>query len=171
MRQSKYFHYFVEGDDEEKIIDTLKTEMQLIIPGKVEVFNVVERELTRLRLISLKKGTTVVLVFDIDTGKIDTLLKNIAILKRESAVSNVLCITQVQNLEDELIRSCDIRQIKELTGSKSNKDFKHDLIRGNRIDLKLIKHNFNFERFWSCCAENQYKDIQNDSNKIRIRNK
>ena len=119
MRQSKYFHYFVEGDDEEKIIDTLKTEMQLIIPGKVEVFNVVERELTRLRLISLKKGTTVVLVFDIDTGKIDTLLKNIAILKRESAVSNVLCITQVQNLEDELIRSCDIRQIKELTGSKS----------------------------------------------------
>ena len=47
----------------------------------------------------------------------------------------------MKNLEDELIRSCDIRQIKELTGSKSNKDFKRDVIKDNSFHKKLLKHN------------------------------
>ena len=66
----KYYHYFVEGQDEEKLIN---------------------------------------------------------FLKRSGIVSRVLCVTQVKNLEDEFLRSCNIRKIRELTGSKSDKDFKHDL--------------------------------------------
>lgn len=127
MRKNKYYQYFVEGDDEEKLIKVLKTDMQLIVPGKVQKFNVVEQKLTKLRLMSLKSGTTVVLVFDTDTGKSSVLKENIAFLEKESAVAEVLCITQVKNLEDELKRSCNIKQIKELTGSKSNSDFKRDL--------------------------------------------
>ena len=71
---------------------------------------------------SLKMGTSVVLVFDTDTGNIDILRENIQFLRKEQNIKEVICITQVKNLEDELIRSCDIRQIKELTGSKSNKE-------------------------------------------------
>ena len=41
MGKNKYYQYFVEGDDDKKFIDTLKTEMQLIIPGKVQKFNVI----------------------------------------------------------------------------------------------------------------------------------
>ena len=31
----KYYQYYVEGQDEEKIIQVLKTELRLIEPGKV----------------------------------------------------------------------------------------------------------------------------------------
>lgn len=84
MGQSKYYHYFVEGEDEEKLIQVLKTDLRLIVPGKVQKFNVVEQKLTRLRLMSLKEGTTVVLVFDTDTGKVDILKETIAFLKNKS---------------------------------------------------------------------------------------
>ncbi len=43
-------------------------------------------------------------------------------------VKEVICITQVKNLEDELLRSCDVKQIKELTGSKSNSNYKRDML-------------------------------------------
>ena len=68
------YHYYVEGDDEKKVIDTLKTSMQLIISGKVDVFNVIERKFTRNQIMRLKQGTIVVLVFDTDTNQVDTLL-------------------------------------------------------------------------------------------------
>ena len=42
----KYYQYYVEGQDEEKIIQVLKTELQLIEPGKVEKFNVVSEKFT-----------------------------------------------------------------------------------------------------------------------------
>ena len=30
----KYYHYFVEGQDEEKLINVLKTDMRCIVSGK-----------------------------------------------------------------------------------------------------------------------------------------
>lgn len=80
-----------------------------------------------------------------------------------------MCITQVKNYEDELIRSCDIRQIKELTGSKSNKDFKRDVIKDNSFHKKLLKHNFNFQKFW-ISSDAAYKCINNDAERIKLRN-
>lgn len=115
----KYYQYYVEGQDEEKIIQVLKTELQLIAPGKVEKFNVVSEKFTELRIMPLKMGTIVVLVFDTDAGNIDTLKENIKFLNKQRTIKKVLCITQVKNLEDELKRSCNIKEIKELTGSKN----------------------------------------------------
>ena len=69
--------YFVEGEDDKKMIDTLKTQMGLIKPGKVQVLNVVTEEITDLRLRALSPGTTVVLVFDVDAGNVDILNRNI----------------------------------------------------------------------------------------------
>lgn len=42
MRKNRYYHYFVEGEDEEKLLKVLKTDLQLIVPGKVQKFNVVQ---------------------------------------------------------------------------------------------------------------------------------
>ena len=56
--------------------------MKLIIPGIARVFNVVENVLTNSRLITIKENTTVILVFDTDTGKVDKVKKNIEILKK-----------------------------------------------------------------------------------------
>lgn len=167
MSQSKYYHYFVEGEDEEKLIQVLKTEMRLIVAGKVQKFNVVEQRLTRLRLMTLKEGTTVILVFDTDTGKADILKENIDFLKRENGIEDVLCVTQVKNLEDELKRSCNIKQIKELTGSQSNKEFKHDFIRDSAVGQKLLRHGFDFSKFWNLSATGEYSSIRNDAGKIK----
>ena len=39
---TKYYQYFVEGEDEKKIINTLKSDMGLIQAGKVQVVNCVQ---------------------------------------------------------------------------------------------------------------------------------
>ena len=100
----KNYQYYVEGEDEEKIVKVLKTELRLIEPGKIEKFNVVSEQFTNLRVMSLKMGTVVVLVFDTDAGNIDILKKNIEFLKKQKSIKKVLCITQVKCLEDELKR-------------------------------------------------------------------
>ena len=59
MRKGNYY-YFVEGADDAKIINVLKTDLRLIIPGKVQVFNVMQEKITTPRLMSLKKDTIVI---------------------------------------------------------------------------------------------------------------
>ena len=167
MKREQY-HYFVEGEDDRKVVNTLKTDLQWIKPGKVQVFNVIEEELTSLITRTLKPGTIVVLVFDTDTGKKNTLLKNIRFLQKDSNVKQVLCIMQVTNLEDEFLRSCAISQIKELTGSKSNSDYKRDLLRQSNLADKLKKHQFQFEKFWNS-SDKVYESICNDSAQIKIK--
>ena len=164
---AKYYQYYVEGQDEEKLIQVLKTELRLIEPGKVEKFNVVSEELTKLRIMSIKMATIVVLVFDTDAGNINTLKKNIKFLKEQKAIKNVLCITQVKNLEDELKRSCDIKDVKELTGSKSNSDFKHDIRKEKQFGKKLLKKGFDIKKFWAQTDNYIYKEISNDANEIK----
>lgn len=167
MGQGKYYHYFVEGENEEKLIKVLKTDLQMIIPGKVQTFNIVEKKLTRTRIMSLKKGTTVVLVFDTDTGNAAILQDNIAFLKKEGTVKEVLCVAQVRNLEDELVRSCNIKQIRELTGSRSNRDFKRDMIKDNNFDQKLLQHGFDLGKFWNEMPGDEYRGIKNDGYRIK----
>ena len=63
-KASGIFQYYVEGDDEKRVIEVLKTDMRLIIPGKVQILNVVQERLTDLKLRTLQDGTTLVFVFD-----------------------------------------------------------------------------------------------------------
>lgn len=169
MGKSRYYHYFVEGADEEKIINILKTGMRLIQPGKVQIFNVVEQKFTKPRFMSIKDGTTVVLIFDTDTGKVSTLLDNIAFLNKIKSIVEILCITQVRNLEDELMRSCNITQIRELTGSKTNSEFKHDLLKTNNFAGRLLKLDFDFDKFWITNDKNEYKEIENRAYVIKLK--
>ena len=137
MGQNKNNHYYVEGDNEKKMISILKTDYQFIVPGKVEKFNVVQDEFTKKRLMTLKKGTVAILVFDTDTNNSDILDKNICFLREQSIIRDIICVTQVSKLEDELKRSCNIKAIKELTGSKTNTEFKSDMIKDNSFKKKL----------------------------------
>lgn len=167
MGKKGYYQYYVEGEDERKLLSVLKTEMGLIVPGKIEVVNVLQEEITAIRLMQLKKGTTVILVFDTDVGNVDILKANISILEKCSVVKQVICIPQVKNLEDELIRSCNIKQIKELLGSKSNKDYKHDLIVEKNLQKKLLKRGFDINSFWNKTPQNQYRDIMNQADRVK----
>lgn len=163
----KYIQYFVEGEDEEKVLSVLKTDMQLIVPGKVSKLNVVQDKLTKARLMNLRPDTTVVLVFDTDTSSTNILKENIEILKKTSAVQSIICITQVRNLEDELTRSCDIKAIRELTGSKTDSEYKHDLIKASNLAALLKKHSFDINKFWVKDAVGIFVEFKNESGLIK----
>lgn len=166
--KSKFVQYYVEGDDEKKLINVLKTDLGVILPGNVQKLNVVECELKSNHLMPLPFGTMVVLVFDTDTGRTDILNKNLEELKKYSNVSEIVTIPQVPNLEQELVRSCDIKKVVELLGSKSKKEFKADLIRVTNLADKLRKHQFDIQRFWSEQPPAPYQDIENQAKRIKL---
>lgn len=169
--KTKYIQYYVEGPDDKKVIDTLKTTMRLVKTGKVDVLNVVTEKITDLRLRTLSPGTMVVLVFDTDAGSREILNMNIQKLKNCSAVTEVVTIPQVPKLEIELVRSCNIRQIKELLNSRSNDDFKRDVMRVTNLDAKLREHQFDIDRFWSATPTPPYQDVPNQAAKVKLKGK
>ena len=168
MRKNTSIHYFVEGEDEKKLVNVLKTDMRIIKPGKVQKLNVLQNHISDTILRTFKEGTTVVLIFDTDTNQIDILNKNIKKLKNCRFVSSIITIPQVPNLEKELVRSCNINKITELLNSKSVKDFKNDLIHISNLDKKLKEHDFNLNIFWSQQPKAPFQNIPNNSNNIKI---
>ena len=161
--------YYVEGEDDKKVVDTLRLKMNLIKTGKVHVLNVVEEDIPDMRLRALSSGTLVVLVFDTDTGKADILRNNLKKLDKHPSVCGVITIPQVGNLEDELVRSCNISKIEELLNSKSQKDFKRDILRITNLDAKLVARKFNIDLFWNGVAPRPYQDIANESAKVKVK--
>lgn len=68
----------------------------------------------------------------------------------------------LSNQAGELIRSTDVREIRNLIGYKSNTDFKRDVLREKRLMQKLNAHHFSLEKLWVTesdpifeCLENQ----------------
>ena len=109
----------------------------------------------------------VVLIFDTDTGSIDTLLKNIKTLEACKSVSEIVLIPQVNNLENELVRSCNIKKAEELLNSTSRGHFKHDLIHVSNLASKLREHEFDINLFWSGQPSAPYDQLGNQAAKIK----
>ena len=73
-----------------------------------------------------------------------------------------------ENLEDEMIRSTDIKEIKELLGTPSNKEFKHSmLIEKNLID-KLRNYHFDYSLFWATQPKGAFSIILNDGYRVKV---
>ena len=166
--KSKYIQYYVEGEDEEKLLSVLKNRLGFIKPGKIQKLNVVTQIITDMRLRTLTRGTMVVLVFDTDRGDVNILKKNIEILGECPSVSEIVQIPQVPNLEKELVRSCNIKKIEELLNSKSRTEFKSDLIHVSNLDKKLRDHQFDINRFWCEKPTPPYQDIENQAARVKI---
>ena len=97
----------------------------------------------------LKPGTIVILVFDTDKDETEILDWNLVFLKKQSNIKKVICIPEVKNLEDELVRSCDITKVKDLMKSKSNSEYKHDLVQCKNLKQVLVNKRFNVDCFWT----------------------
>lgn len=171
MKKNVNVQYFVEGDDEKKIVNILKNDLKVIIPGRIQKLNVIQNIISDIILRTFKQGTIVVLVFDTDTNNVNILNKNIEKLEKCRSVSEVITIPQVKNLEDELLYSCNIRRITELLNSRSVSDFKSDLIHITNLSSKLKEHSFDINRFWSKQPGQPYEHIINMANKVKIINK
>ncbi len=133
------YHFFVEGVGERTIINTLKTDFQCIQAGKVDVFNVIQNKLNKNILMKLKPGTIVILVFDTDKDETDILDSNLRFLKKQPNVKKVIIIPEVKKLEDELVRSCNITNVKDLMRSKSNSEYKSDLAKCKKFKTSINK--------------------------------
>ena len=77
---TKYYQYFVEGEDEKKIINTLKSDMEIIKAGKVPV-TLVSDEITDGFLLNQKKLHIEFCNVDEMFVEIEKLLNNKKILK------------------------------------------------------------------------------------------
>ncbi len=157
----------MEGQDERRLIEVLKTDMRLIQPGKIQVLNVVQERITDSKLNILSEGTILIFVFDTDTDNVDVLNENIKKAKKSSRVKNVYCITQVKNLEDELIRSTDIKRIEDLLKSKSKSDFKRDFNNEKNLKQKLEAHSFDLNKLWCKEPQGVFKNIVNEGRVVK----
>lgn len=172
MKKDQRYQYYVEGETEEKLLGILKLDYGAIPAGRVQKFNALTQKFTSARLMQLKEDTIVVLVIDTDVCDDETLsifYENIGLLQNQPKIKDIILIPQVKNLEDELMRSCsNIRQIKELTGSRYNSDFKTDMIKQRNLKEKLDKAGFDFLKFWESSPQRgPYLGIENKAYKIR----
>lgn len=168
MKKRMNYQYYVEGEDEKNLLNVLKRDFQCIQSGKIDKFNVIQERFTALRIRPLKQNTMVVLVYDTDVEEVGILRQNIDFLKKQDAVKGVLCIPQVMNLEDELLRACQIKNVGELTHSRTKKDYKKDLIQCTNLKERLEKHNFDIAKFWSCMPQNDFYPFSNASEEIKL---
>ena len=150
--------YFVEGQCEERLFNELKRH-GLILPGKVTVFNVLQSKIAS-RVTTFKSGSIIVFVFDTDKGFNDVLLNNIKIVLAHVSSSKVICLPQVENFEDELVKACSkIASVREITRSKSTKDFKSDFISCNNLYERLVDCRFDLSRMWTSELPDAFKEI------------
>jgi hypothetical protein len=91
----------LRGETEAKKVQVLKTDFRCICAGKVRIHNVVEKPLSRGSLASLRFNTAAILIFDTDTTDATLLNENITMLNSQPMINRVVCIPQVQNLEQE----------------------------------------------------------------------
>ena len=146
---NKRCFYFVEGECEETLINALKKDPGQIIPGRVKKWNVIYKMLPNSILNTIQPGSIVILVFDTDVQSSGYLEKNILLLKKVVSKVLIICLPQVLNLEDELERCTDIKNVKELTKSKSRSDFKRDFCRLTDCRQTLDAHNLNIGKMWT----------------------
>ena len=165
---SRRYQYLVEGETEKKLINELKKELTMIQPGSVNVFNAVEQRIPNAMITSLSSNTIIILVFDTDTKKTDILTENIVKLKRSRNVKDIWLVMQVETLEDELIRSTDVKEIKTLIGCRSNSDFKRDMLKEKRLMAKLYEHSFDLKKMWVTEPGKEYDAFHNDGKRIKF---
>lgn len=159
--------YFVEGSCEKTLIDALKEKPALIAPGRTKVFNAISHELTRSMLITIQNGSTVVFVFDTDVEITEHLKNNIKLVSTFCAGAKVICLPQVLNLEDELVRCTDVSKVQELTGSKSIKDFKRDFCAMTNCRAVLTRHQLEVLKLWTRNVPEVFAFVPSNSQEIK----
>ena len=82
-------------------------------------------------------------------------------------MKKVIIIPEVKNLEDELVRSCNIANVKELMKSKSNSEYKSDLAKCKNLKQVLTNHHFDINSFWNQNPKGVFTKYKNDSYSIK----
>ncbi len=143
-----HYHYFVEGECEEKLINSFKLPpYSSFKSGKVEVFNFIQKRISNQRLLSLNKNTIIILVYDIAVEKTDVLEENLR--KMADADFKVYHIQSVKNFEDEIVYSTNLKNITDMYHTEGVNEFKNRFIHQDKLPIRLDKEGFKIEWIWS----------------------
>ena len=170
MKKNNKIVYIVEGESEKTFVNAVKNEY--IVSGIPYVFNPLQQSLTA-RIRTYPQNTCVILIFDtdrVDLERIEKLKNNIKSLEKASNIHEIILIPQVNNFEDEIKYTTNIKQLKDFTNSKTNSEFKEDFIRQEKHILKKLKrNNFDILKLWSRKPTNEYSQFENGGDKIKLK--
>lgn len=161
--------YYVEGQCEAVLLAALKEQPQRIVPGRVRVFNVIQKLIPRSQLVTIQTGSVVVFVFDTDVSLTDILNKNIQLVKKYCSRTQVVYLPQVLNLEDELVRCTNANRIVDLTHSKSTKNFKKDFCAMTNCRAVLERHNLDVARLWTTDPPKAFDFVTLNGDAIKLK--
>lgn len=69
--------YYVEGECERQLINSLKEQPGMVVPGKVKVYNVIQKLIPKSQLLTIQKDSFVVFLIDTDVDETKYLSQNI----------------------------------------------------------------------------------------------
>ena len=162
--------YFVEGSCEKQLIDSLKQKPGKLIPGKVKVFNPVQNRLPKSLLLPIQPGTIVVLVFDTDKPDESVLSSNISLLTKYCCKVRIVNLLQVMNIEDELVRSTDVKSAPDLTKSSGVNAFKSDFCKLPAASCRnlLERHHIDVGKLWCTPAPAPFDRLSRNETIVKI---
>ena len=148
------YYYFVEGECEKVLINSLKN--KYLESGKIKILNMVTKEIPLSIMRILTNNTICILIFDIDVlkdkrQKIDRniIKQNIQKLRSYSAIKEVIVVCQTDNLEDELIYSTKLNKIQEMFKVNSIREHKTKFVDCKNLNSFLERYEFDILKFWS----------------------
>lgn len=161
--------YFCEGPCDISLLNALRREPSLILPGRMKEFNVIQNQITTSMLLAIKPGTTVVFVFDTDKEITDKLKKSIKLIHERCPKTKIVFLMQVKNLEDELVRCTDIKKVTDLTQSNSLSNFKTAFCRITNLRDLLDRHKINVNQLWTTKPSEIFEFIPLNSYEIKTK--
>lgn len=159
--------YYVEGECERQLINSLKEQPSMIVPGKVKVYNVIRKLIPKSQLLTIQKDSIVVFLIDTDVDETRYLSQNIDRIRKYCNNIHIVNLLQVLNFEDEITRSTNVTRASELTKSKSVSNFKSDFCRMKTADCRklLERHHFDIDAIWCTRPPQSFESFAEDNNK------
>lgn len=89
----------------------------MVAPGKVKVYNVIQKLIPKSQLLTIQKDSIVVFLIDTDVDETKYLSQNINRIRKYRNNVHIVNLLQVLNFEDEITRSTNVARASELTKS------------------------------------------------------
>lgn len=169
---ARNIQYFVEGECEEKFINTYKMPpIDYFLPGKVDVFNILNKKLSKPRILNIKNNAIIILVYDTDTFDTSILDENISMLK-ENGFNDIYHIQSIKTFEEEIIYSSKAKSINTIFKTQGLDEFKAKFIRCGNLKSKLDSVSFDEDKIWTRCSTNPiFSPFSSDKSNSFIRKK
>lgn len=80
----------------------------MVAPGKVKVYNVIQKLIPKSQLLTIQKDSIVVFLIDTDVDETKYLSQNIDRIRKYCNNVHIVNLLQVLNFEDEITRSTNV---------------------------------------------------------------